>query len=156
MGGRGQYRESSDPADYQPVMAIARELYPQLGAPEWEFVWGGRVALTLDHLPHLHELAPGVHAGLGYNGRGVAMATVLGKCLADRVQGTGDGVFPTTPLHPVPFHRWRRLGIEVAVAWKRTLDRLRRRSASRLAVNDAPKPSSAMKDAGSRSPLVCC
>jgi glycine/D-amino acid oxidase-like deaminating enzyme len=124
MGGRGKFRDSSDPADYRAVMATVSALYPQLGAPEWEFVWGGRVALTLDHLPHLHELAPGVHAALGYNGRGVAMATVLGKCLADRVQGAGDGVFPATPLRPVPFHRWRRLGIAVAVAWKRTLDRL--------------------------------
>jgi glycine/D-amino acid oxidase-like deaminating enzyme len=124
MGGRGKYRDSSDPADYRAVMATVTEIYPQLGAPAWEFVWGGRVALTLDHLPHLHELAPGVHAALGYNGRGVAMATVLGKCLADRIRGAGDGVFPATPLRPVPLHRWRRLGLEVAVAWKRTLDRL--------------------------------
>jgi len=124
MGGRGKYRDSSDPADYGPIMASARAVYPRLGLQEWEFLWGGRVALTLDHLPHLHEVAPGVHAALGYNGRGVAMATVLGKCLADRAQGAGDTVFPTTVLRPIPYHRWRRLGIGVAVAWKRTLDRL--------------------------------
>ena len=124
MGGRGTYRESSDPADYRPIMASARELYPELGAPEWEFVWGGKVALTLDHLPHLIELAPGVHAGLGYNGRGVAMATVMGKLLADRAQGLGEGVFPTTPLRPVPFHRWRRPVVELATTWKRLVDRL--------------------------------
>jgi len=33
-------------------------------------------------VPHLHELAPGLRAALGYNGRGVAMATVLGTLLA--------------------------------------------------------------------------
>ena len=37
--------------------------------------------MTRDHLPHLHELAPGLLAGLGYNGRGVAMATVMGRLL---------------------------------------------------------------------------
>jgi glycine/D-amino acid oxidase-like deaminating enzyme len=123
MGGRGRYRESSDPADYGAVVASARELYPQLGAPGWEFRWGGKVALTLDHLPHLLALAPGVHAGLGYNGRGVAMATLMGKLLADRVQGRDDGVFPTTPLRPVPLHRWRRPVVELATAWKRLCDR---------------------------------
>ena len=87
-----------------------------------EFVWGGR-SLTLDHLPHLHELAP-AFAALGYNGRGVAMATVMGKLLADRVQGRGDGIFPATPMRPVPLHRWRRPVFELIVAWKRALDRL--------------------------------
>ena len=124
MGGRGKSRESSLRSDYASIIASAVELYPQLAACEWEFVWGGKVALTLDHVPHLHELAPGVHAALGYNGRGVAMATVMGKLLADRVQGRGDGVFPATPIRPVPLHRWRRPVFELIVAWKRALDRL--------------------------------
>ena len=124
MGGRGRTRESADPSDYATVIASAIELYPALGACDWEFVWGGKVAVTLDHLPHLHELAPGVHAALGYNGRGVAMATVMGKVLADRVLHRGAPVFPESPLRPVPFHRWRRPVFELIVAWKRALDRM--------------------------------
>jgi glycine/D-amino acid oxidase-like deaminating enzyme len=128
MGGLGKFRESSDPADYRAITASARELYPELGNLDWEFVWGGKLALTLDHLPHLHQLGPGVYAGLGYNGRGVAMATLMGKALAERVQGTSDEVlvFPITPLRRVPLHRWRRPILEVAVSWKRALDRLDR------------------------------
>jgi len=49
----------------------------------YDYHWGGLVAMTGDHLPHLHELAPGLLAGLGYNGRGVAMAIVMGRLLAD-------------------------------------------------------------------------
>jgi len=124
MGGRGRTRESADRSDYANIIASAIELFPQLGACQWEFVWGGKVAITLDHLPHLHELAPGVHAGLGYNGRGVAMATVMGKVLADRVLHRGGPVFPESPLRPVPFHRWRRPVFELIVAWKRALDRM--------------------------------
>ncbi len=123
---------SSDPArasrptasDYASIIGSALELYPALRSCDWEFVWGGKVAVTLDHLPHLHELAPGIHAALGYNGRGVAMATVMGKVLADRVLGGGASVFPESPLRPVPFHRWRRPFFELIVAWKRALDRL--------------------------------
>ena len=124
IGGRGRTRESADRSDYANIVASAVELYPRLGAAEWEFVWGGKVALTLDHLPHLHELAPGVHAALGYNGRGVAMATVMGKVLAARVQGRSTGALPVSHLHPVPFHRWRRPVLEAIVAWKRALDRM--------------------------------
>ena len=57
---------------------------------EWTHAWGGDVALTRDHLPGLHLLAPGVMAGLGYNGRGVGMATVMGKVLADWASGEPD------------------------------------------------------------------
>ena len=124
MGGRGRMRESSDRSDYANIIASAIELYPRLGACDWGFVWGGKVAVTLDHLPHLHELAPGVHAALGYNGRGVAMATVMGKVLADRVLGGGAPAFPESPLRPIPFHRGRRPVFELIVAWKRILDRM--------------------------------
>ena len=58
MGGRGKSRESSAHSDYATIKASAVELYPQLAACEWEFVWGGKVALTLDHVPHLHEPPP--------------------------------------------------------------------------------------------------
>jgi glycine/D-amino acid oxidase-like deaminating enzyme len=126
MGGRGKFRESRRLADYRPIAWSAAELYPSLRDADWEFLWGGKVALTLDHLPHLHELGPGAYAGLGYNGRGVAMATLMGKWLAQRVQGATDKDVPfaATPLRPVPLHRWRRPVLHAAVAWKRTLDRL--------------------------------
>ena len=124
MGGRGRTRESRDPSDYSNIIASAVELYPRLRECSWEFVWGGKVAVTLDHLPHLHELAGGVYAALGYNGRGVAMATVMGKELALRVEGRGRAIFPESHLRPIPFHRWRRPVFEVIVACKRTLDRM--------------------------------
>lgn len=53
-------------------------------------VWlgrGGFVAMRRDRYPHLDQVAPGILAAMGYNGRGVAMATVLGKVMADRTTG---------------------------------------------------------------------
>ena len=46
--------------------------------PKAEFIWSGRAAITHDFMPKLHELAPGFLAGVGCNGRGIAMTTVLG------------------------------------------------------------------------------
>src|SRR5256885_15583489 len=73
-----------------------------------------------DHLPHLHEPAPGLLAGLGYNGRGVAMASVMGRLLALRALGTpaAELGFPVTPLRPMPLRsEERRVGKECRSRW---------------------------------------
>jgi sarcosine oxidase len=74
------------------------------------------VALTQDFLPHLHELAPGLHAALGYNGRGVAMATALGTLLARRAAGEPADALPfaTSALRTIPFHGLRNLYVAAA------------------------------------------
>jgi glycine/D-amino acid oxidase-like deaminating enzyme len=82
------------------------------------------VALTADHLPHLHQPRPGLLAGLGYNGRGVAMATVMGKLLADRALGASpaDIGWPVVPVAPIPLHGWRLPVMAAVVHAKRLRD----------------------------------
>ncbi len=89
------------------VDARIKRLYPQLGAVKWQQGWSGWVAMTTDHFPRLHELAPGLFAGLGYNGRGIAAATMMGRDLATLVRGAKDDatVFPVQPLRPLAWHR---------------------------------------------------
>jgi glycine/D-amino acid oxidase-like deaminating enzyme len=84
--------------------------------------------MTRDHLPHLHEVAPGLLAGLGYNGRGVAMATVMGRILAQWALGTpaAELGFPVTPLDPIPLHRFSQMGARLAIQGLRALDGLAR------------------------------
>jgi glycine/D-amino acid oxidase-like deaminating enzyme len=77
-------------------------------------------------MPHLHRLAPGVIAAVGYNGRGVAMATTMGwivaaACLAE-VENRPS--FPTTELRRVPFHAFHRAGVRALVTYFRLRDRL--------------------------------
>jgi len=124
MGGRGPLDDRGDPALFARLEAVARRLFPRIGAIPWEHRWSGRVALTADHLPHLHEPRPGVLIGLGYNGRGVAMATVMGKLLADRALGASRAEigWPVTPVAPIPLHRWRLPAMALVVHWKRFQD----------------------------------
>jgi len=101
------------------------KVFPQVGEVRLEHIWDGRVAVTTDRLPHLHELAEGVYAGLGYSGRGIAMATGMGKVLAARVRGTPmEGLpVPATPVKPLPMHA---LSIPIArlnLGWLRWQDR---------------------------------
>jgi glycine/D-amino acid oxidase-like deaminating enzyme len=124
MGGRGPLDDRGDPALFARLEAVARRFFPRIGVASWEHRWSGRVALTVDHLPHLHEPRPGVLIGLGYNGRGVAMATVMGKLLADRALGASPAEigWPVTPIEPIPLHRWRLPAMALVVHWKRFQD----------------------------------
>ncbi len=123
MGGRSVLRQSSDPVDYRSLIAYATQLFPVLKAVEWTHRWNGQVAVTWDHLPHLHEPAPGIHIGLGYNGRGVAMATATGRMLARRAAGGGPEVLdlPVTKISPITGH----VAWPLAVKGRLMLDRWR-------------------------------
>jgi len=81
--------------------------FPQIERPEPAFIWEGLIAMTPERLPRFHELAGGVYAGLGYAGRGIAMATAMGKLLAERCRGTPAAELPLPPtaLKPLPMHR---------------------------------------------------
>ena len=124
MGGRGPLNDTGDPALFARLEAVAARFFPQIDAPQWEHRWSGRVALTADHLPHLHEPRPDLLIGLGYNGRGVAMATRMGKLLADRPLGASPAElgWPVTPLTPIPLHAWRGPVMTLVLHWKRFQD----------------------------------
>ncbi len=132
-GGRGSLGETNRESLYHFVEDAACRLFPAIGAPEWEFRWAGKVALTADHMPRVHELAPGLRACLGYNGRGVAMASAMGKALADwTMSGDADAVpLPPVPLRPLQLHRFRRPVLEVITAYCRLRDRMSWRGAGR-------------------------
>ena len=109
---------------------MVRWLFPQLGAPRWEHKWAGTIGFTPDHIPRLHEPAPGLYVALGYNGRGIAMATMMGKQLAAVAQGE-DPDMPVTPLRAIPFHALRQAGISWHLVTGRWLDRWDARPGSR-------------------------
>ena len=104
-------------------------VFPQLKDVRWRFQWGGRIALTEDRLPHLHEPQPGLLVGLGYNGRGVAMSNVMGRVLAERVLGTpANGLaFPCNALKTVPFRAIQVFGLGPAIWSMRLMDYLETR-----------------------------
>ena len=128
MGSRGVFGNPPVTAQARYQYRAVREIYPQLEGIPYEYHWGGLVAVTRDHLPRLQEVAPGLLAGFGYNGRGVAMATMMGALLARWSSGqpAGELGFPVTPVDPLPLHVFNQLGARIAVQYLRTLDGLAR------------------------------
>ena len=98
-------------------------VFPQLKGVSSRFKWGGRIAITDDHLPHLHEPQPGLLVELGYNGRGVAMSNVMGRVMAERVLGadTNALAFPIISIKPVPLHPVKVAGMSTEIWFMRLM-----------------------------------
>jgi glycine/D-amino acid oxidase-like deaminating enzyme len=126
LGTRGSFADVPIPATTAAHERALREIYPELAGFPLEYRWGGFVALTRDGLPHLHEPAPGLLAGLGYNGRGVAMATAMGRLLARRALGeSAESLdFPLTPLQPIRLHGLSRLAARATIRYLQLRDAL--------------------------------
>ena len=111
IGGRGSlWSPARQQADTRHLQAEACKIFPQLKGIEWEFEWGGLIAATRHHVPHLIELGKKAYVGLGYHGRGVAMGTMMGKQLAELIAGE-DVPMPREKLSPFAFHEFRNIGI---------------------------------------------
>ena len=124
FGGIGRRALDGTISGYDWLRRDARRIFPQLRDIDWPYRWGGQIAMTETHLPHLSKLAQGVIAGLGYNGRGVAMAHVMGKILADYVQ-TGDKDALPLPMRPprrMPFRLSKQIGMGPFISLARALD----------------------------------
>ncbi len=105
------------------IAARVRALYPFLGELAWEEAWSGWIAITADQYPRLLRLADGVFAALGYSGRGIAAATMMGRDLARLIGGAGETVFPVTGLRRLPFHAAAPWVVSGVVRWYGRRDR---------------------------------
>lgn len=123
IGGRGPMHEIDTPTAIPHLTRYAARLWPVLEGIDWTHAWGGRLAMTRDHYPHVHEPAAGVLICLGYNGRGVAMATAMGRALAQRMANPG-AVFdmPLTPLAPIALHALWPAAVKAAILSGRVRD----------------------------------
>ncbi|MEN5036975.1 NAD(P)/FAD-dependent oxidoreductase [Pseudomonas sp. TWI929] len=61
--------------------------FPMLPGVNFEYTWGGALALSRNHMGFFGKLAPNVVGALCCNGLGVTRGTVTGKLLADWLAG---------------------------------------------------------------------
>ena len=123
LGGRGPQREVASTAALPHLLAYAQTLWPALRGVAWTHAWGGRLGMTRDQYPHIHEPAPGIIACLGYNGRGVAMATTMGARVANRILNpAGEFDMPITRVKTIGLHAAWPWAVRAAIARGRITD----------------------------------
>lgn len=124
IAGRGPLRDEVSGATLAYLERYATRLFPVLAEVGWDCAWTGRIAVTTDELPHLSEPAPGLLTVVGYNGRGVALATAMGRAIARHCLGEAVADYPLRPSPPVFLHGLRLPLIAGAVAYYRLRDGL--------------------------------
>jgi glycine/D-amino acid oxidase-like deaminating enzyme len=127
FGGRGALTDSGEAKCYAAVERAMRKMFPAIERIGVVYRWSGQVAVTPDALPRIIELAPNLVAALGYNGRGVAMATALGARIAAYfASGSIEHLpFPLGPLKPIPFHALRLPIVAAVTQYHRLRDAMR-------------------------------
>ncbi|HEY4890086.1 MAG TPA: FAD-binding oxidoreductase [Reyranella sp.] len=118
-GGNGTAGAESD-ALYAPLARHARLLFPQIGELDWQYRWSGFMAMTPDRYPRLFELAPGIAAALGYSGRGICTATILGAELARWAAGDAgidELAMPASSFRALPYYALRGIIVDSAVRY---------------------------------------
>lgn len=97
-------------------------VHPQLVGTPITHAWGGKVAITLDRMPHVGEI-DGVRYATGCNGSGVALNTWLGSRLGDMVLGDEPPPFAELTHRPIPLWKLRKLYLPVVGQWFKWHDR---------------------------------
>lgn len=125
IGGRGTFSDPTSPDDFKDLIAQLHAFYPWTKSVPLEFFWYGKVAMTMDHLPHLHQPVENLTMAVGYNGRGVALATSMGKAIADHLFApTNPLPLRFTDIKPLPFHDMHRAYATMAIWYYRLRDYL--------------------------------
>ena len=124
FGGRVAFSPTSPAEGARHLTAGMRAVFPQLRDTAVEYTWSGKVAFTMDQLPHA-GVWHGVHFALGYCGHGVAMATFLGARLGAMLAARGDLLpFSDLGFPAVPLYDGRPWFQPLVGAYYRAVDRL--------------------------------
>ena len=128
FGGRAAFFPETSSTIQRSADILRREMiqvYPQLKNVRVEYVWGGTLDFAFDRMTHVGEME-GIYYSLGYAGHGVAMATYLGKTVAEAMlRGTikehpfASLEFPSAPLGLYNGFPWF---LPLAGAWHKILD----------------------------------
>ena len=128
FGGRAAFFPENKNTTARSAEILRREMinvYPQLKDVNVEYVWGGTLDFAFDMMTHVGEV-DGIYYSLGYAGHGVAMATYLGKTVADAMLNGNikehpfaQFDFPGAPLGLYNGYPWF---LPFAGAWHKILD----------------------------------
>ena len=128
FGGRAAFFPENKNTIARSAEILQREMlevYPQLKGVDIEYVWGGTLDFAFDMMTHVGEV-DGIYYSLGYAGHGVAMATYLGKTVAEAMMNGNIQEHPFArfdfPSAPLGLYNGFPWFLPLAGAWHKILD----------------------------------
>jgi gamma-glutamylputrescine oxidase len=124
FGGRDAFGKEGQTTGFDALQRAMVALFPELADLRVAYRWSGYVGMTFNSLPHVGRSDDATTFCLGYNGAGVAMASLLGQHAAALALGETPelSLLAAPGLRPVPFHSLRAPGVRLVAAWYQFLD----------------------------------
>ncbi|MFM0433414.1 FAD-binding oxidoreductase [Paraburkholderia aspalathi] len=124
FGGRDAFGKEGQTTGFEGLQRAMVALFPDLADVPVAYRWSGYVGMTFNSLPHVGRSDDATTFCLGYNGAGVAMASLLGQHAAALALGETPelSLLGAPGLRPVPFHSLRAPGVRLVAAWYQFLD----------------------------------
>jgi glycine/D-amino acid oxidase-like deaminating enzyme len=124
FGGRDAFGKEGQATGFDALQRAMVALFPDLAGVRVEYGWSGYVGMTFNALPHVGRSDDVATFCLGYNGAGVAMASLIGQHAAALALGEKPelALLAQEGLRPVPFHSLRAPGVRLVAAWYQFLD----------------------------------
>lgn len=124
FGGRGAFGRNDSKAAFDALEQAMVRVFPDLAGVPVTHRWSGLVAMTLDAVPQIGRLDDRISFALGYNGAGIAMASLMGRYAADVALGDRPYLALLGPkqLQNVPFYSLREPAVRVVAGWYQFLD----------------------------------
>ena len=97
---------AAERADLKSATERVSSLFPHLERIVWQSSWSGWIDMAPDQYPRVIEVAPGILAGLGLSGRGLALGPLLGRDLARRAGGAHPDELAFDVDEPRSAPRW--------------------------------------------------
>ncbi|HDZ72715.1 MAG TPA: FAD-binding oxidoreductase [Aurantimonas coralicida] len=126
FGGREAYTSATGDIARHIVKQIA-EVYPQFADVRLTHAWGGAVGITMQRLPYVRTLEPGITTIGGFSGHGVMLANFAGRLYAERVTGKQDRLAEFEALRIPAFPGGRHVRaplLFLAMTWFSLRDRI--------------------------------
>tara|TARA_R110000868_G_C10973150_1_gene771272 strand:+ start:25343 stop:26665 length:1323 start_codon:yes stop_codon:yes gene_type:complete len=123
FGGRMCREGLALPAQREKVAAMVSRIFPELTPQDYEHIWHGKIAYTMDHAPHIGAIDGIWYLG-GYCGSGVTRSVYFASKLARKILGEagGETPFDDLPFDKVALRRLAPLGVMAMTRYYRWLD----------------------------------
>ncbi len=124
FGGRVSNPRAPAAIQRQSFAIAAQRLYPDLTPDDFEYVWSGKIAYTMDHAPHLDQV-DGIWLIGGYCGSGVTRSLYFADKLVRRMTGQqgAETPFDEIKFPRVPFRSFAPLGARMLTKYYGFRDR---------------------------------
>lgn len=127
FGGRASYSAIQPPGLHGNMLRRMRRVFPQLRDVDFEYLWGGNLAITANRAPDFGRVGANLYYAQGYSGHGMAVSGLAGRVIAEAIAGQAQrlDVFGRIRHLPFPGGRWLRTPLLVAaMGWYKLRDAL--------------------------------